>query len=63
VVVTGATGTIGRAVTTGQRVVPAFLERLGFEFRYPDLDTALRDVLSTASDGPRWRRDLTFDGD
>ena len=33
-------------VTTGQRVVPARLRALGFEFGYTELDPALRDVLS-----------------
>jgi NAD dependent epimerase/dehydratase family enzyme len=33
-------------VTTGQRVLPARLLRLGYRFRQPELDPALRDVLT-----------------
>jgi uncharacterized protein len=32
-------------VTTGQRVLPARLEQLGYPFRYSELEAALRDVL------------------
>jgi len=32
-------------VTTGQRVLPARLEQLGYTFRHPELEAALRDVL------------------
>ena len=38
-------GEMAGIVTTGQRAVPAALRRLGFEFRHPDLESALRDVL------------------
>lgn len=38
-------GEMAGIVTTGQRVVPTALRRLGFEFRHPDLEPALRDVL------------------
>jgi NAD dependent epimerase/dehydratase family enzyme len=31
-------------VTTGQRVVPRRLNELGYEFRQPDLETALRSA-------------------
>ena len=34
----------GRIVTTGQRVVPARLIELGYEFRRPELEDALRDA-------------------
>ena len=37
-------GEMSRVVTTGQRVVPARLEELGYEFRRPDLEDALRDA-------------------
>jgi NAD dependent epimerase/dehydratase family enzyme len=32
-------------VTTGQRAVPAKLRQLGYEFRHPEIELALRDVL------------------
>jgi uncharacterized protein len=38
-------GEMAEIVTTGQRVVPSRLTQLGYEFRYPDLEAALRDVL------------------
>jgi uncharacterized protein len=41
-------GEMAQIVTTGQRVVPSRLEHLGYAFRHPDLEAALRDVLSRA---------------
>ena len=38
-------GEMAGIVTTGQRVVPRRLMELGFEFRHPALEPALRDVL------------------
>jgi uncharacterized protein (TIGR01777 family) len=38
-------GEMAVVVTTGQRVVPARLQQLGYEFRYPELEAALRDVV------------------
>ena len=38
-------GEMAEIVTTGQRVVPARLRQLGYEFRHPELEPALRDVL------------------
>ena len=38
-------GEMSEMVTTGQRVVPARLRELGYEFRHPDVEAALRDVL------------------
>jgi uncharacterized protein (TIGR01777 family) len=38
-------GQMAQIVTTGQRVVPARLRELGFEFRHPSIEPALRDVL------------------
>jgi uncharacterized protein len=35
----------GRVLRGGQRVVPKRAQELGFEFRHPDLDEALRDLL------------------
>lgn len=41
----------GELLLTGQRVVPAALQRAGFEFRHPDIDHALAAILDTqASD-------------
>lgn len=39
-------GSMAEIVTTGQRAVPERLEELGFTFRYPELEPALRNVLS-----------------
>jgi uncharacterized protein (TIGR01777 family) len=39
-------GEMAEMVTTGQRVVPARLRQLGYEFLHPELEPALRDVLS-----------------
>jgi len=38
-------GEMAEIVTTGQRVLPAQLEKLGFEFRYPLIAPALEDAL------------------
>lgn len=38
-------GEMAEIVTTGQRVVPARLRQLGYAFRHPELEPALRDVL------------------
>ena len=38
-------GEMAQIVLTGQRVLPRQLQRLGYEFRQPDLEPALRDVL------------------
>jgi uncharacterized protein (TIGR01777 family) len=39
-------GEMAQIVTTGQRVAPARLQQLGYDFRYPELEPALRDVLN-----------------
>ena len=39
-------GEMAEIVITGQRAVPAVLEQLGYGFRHPDLEAALRDVLN-----------------
>ncbi len=39
-------GEMSEIVTTGQRAVPRRLEELGYTFAYPQLEQALRDVLS-----------------
>ncbi len=41
-------GEMAEIVITGQRAVPAVLEALGYGFRHPDLEAALRDVLGRA---------------
>jgi uncharacterized protein (TIGR01777 family) len=38
-------GEMAQIVTGGQRVLPARLRDLGYEFRHPELEAALRDVL------------------
>jgi uncharacterized protein len=38
-------GEMSEIVTTGQRAVPAKLRELGFEFRHPEIELALKDVL------------------
>jgi uncharacterized protein len=42
----GLYGEMATIVLTGQRAVPARLSQLGYEFRHPDLEAALRDVLA-----------------
>ena len=42
-------GEMAEIVTTGARVVPAKPLVLGYEFRHPQLDAALRSALSAAS--------------
>jgi hypothetical protein len=44
-------GEVADLVLTGQRAVPSRLQALGFRFRYPTLEPALRDLL-----GPRGER-------
>jgi uncharacterized protein (TIGR01777 family) len=39
-------GEMAEIVTKGQRVVPARLRQLGYEFRHPEVEPALRDVLN-----------------
>jgi uncharacterized protein (TIGR01777 family) len=41
-------GEMAHIVITGQRAVPARLQQLGYAFRHPDLEPALRDVLGRA---------------
>jgi uncharacterized protein (TIGR01777 family) len=40
-----AVGELADSLLTGQRAVPRALERLGFRFRFPELEPALRDLL------------------
>jgi uncharacterized protein len=39
-------GEMSEIITTGQRVIPQALEQAGYAFRFPELDSALRDVLN-----------------
>jgi uncharacterized protein (TIGR01777 family) len=39
-------GEMAEVVTQGQRVVPARLQSMGYEFHHPEVEPALRDVLS-----------------
>lgn len=39
-------GEMAEMVTTGQRAIPAQLQWLGYRFSYPDVEPALRDVVS-----------------
>lgn len=41
-------GEMAVIVVTGQRVLPARLQELGYRFRHPEPDPALRDVLGRA---------------
>jgi uncharacterized protein (TIGR01777 family) len=40
-----AYGEMAEVLTTGQRVVPARLQALGYDFRYPEINGALRAIL------------------
>jgi hypothetical protein len=42
-------GDMAEIVVTGQRAVPARLDELGYHFRYPELEPALRDVLDRSA--------------
>ena len=42
-------GDMAQIVTTGQRALPAHLGKLGYHFRHPELEEALRDVLKRPS--------------
>ncbi len=39
-------GQVAQVVTTGQRVLPRRAQELGYTFRFPQIDEALRDVLA-----------------
>ena len=39
-------GEMAQVVTTGQRVIPARLAELGYDFAYPELGPALSELLS-----------------
>jgi NAD dependent epimerase/dehydratase family enzyme len=40
-------GEAAAIVVDGQRVVPERVQQLGFTFRYPDIDSALREILKS----------------
>jgi uncharacterized protein (TIGR01777 family) len=40
-----ALGEVAELVTTGQRVLPRRAEALGYQFQYPDIDSALRQIV------------------
>jgi uncharacterized protein (TIGR01777 family) len=40
-----ALGEVANVVTSGQRVIPKRAQEMGYAFRFPDLDGALRDIL------------------
>jgi uncharacterized protein (TIGR01777 family) len=42
-------GEMAEMVTTGQREIPVRLRELGYSFRHPDLEPALRDVLDQSA--------------
>ncbi len=44
-----AFGEVSTVVLTGQRVIPKKLEEMGFEFKYPGLEAALKDKLIRSS--------------
>jgi uncharacterized protein (TIGR01777 family) len=46
-VIKGMFGAMSQIVLTGVRMVPGRAEELGYEFRHPDLDDALRDTLES----------------
>jgi uncharacterized protein (TIGR01777 family) len=41
-------GQVAGLVTTGQRVMPRRALQLGYQFKFPDIDSALKDVLSVS---------------
>jgi uncharacterized protein (TIGR01777 family) len=45
-VIKGMYGAMSQIVLTGVRMVPGRAEELGYEFKFPDLDEALRDTLA-----------------
>jgi NAD dependent epimerase/dehydratase family enzyme len=44
-------GEFGDALLASQRAVPDCLQKLGFEFRYPDLRSALAEIVSGSEGG------------
>jgi hypothetical protein len=50
-------------VLDGQRAVPSKLRELGFEFRFPRIEAALRDLLGQARRLGKRRRQLRRQGE
>lgn len=50
-VIRKALGEFGDALLASQRAVPDCLQKLGFEFRYPDLRSALAEIVSGSEGG------------
>jgi len=46
-----AFGEVASVVLTGQRAAPKRLQDMGFDFRYPELEPALRDILKQGQIG------------
>lgn len=46
-----ALGEVAKVVTEGQRVLPARAQQLGYRFRFPTLNDALRDLFAKSSTG------------
>jgi NAD dependent epimerase/dehydratase family enzyme len=43
-----ALGDVAEIITTGQKVLPERAQTLGYDFRYPDLDAALRAIFAAS---------------
>ena len=41
-------GEVAGVVTTGQRVLPRRAQALGYQFQFPDIDSALRQIVAPA---------------
>jgi hypothetical protein len=39
-------GEVAEVITTGQKVLPKRAEELGYRFKFPDLEAALKDVFT-----------------
>ncbi|MEJ2095984.1 MAG: DUF1731 domain-containing protein, partial [Deltaproteobacteria bacterium] len=49
-VIRTALGEFGDALLSSQRAVPERLQKLGFAFRYPDLRSALSEIVDESGD-------------
>jgi uncharacterized protein (TIGR01777 family) len=52
-----AVGEVADVLLTGQRVEPRRARELGFQFRFPDVDSALRDVVAKKPSSPQRPRE------
>ena len=48
-------GEMAVLVLEGQRAVPAKLQALGFQFKYPTIEPALRNLLAKPAAAAQWR--------